>query len=455
MTDWWLYSWGVGSISFGGASLLVPLYIIQLGASPLQLGILAATAATIGAPGAILFGRLANRVRHRRKLVLVTLATVAVALVTIPLLTSITGVIIVNAILWLVVAAIAPVLTMLVVDDVPESSWAERIGQLNKFQGYGWAGGLVLGTVWPVVGTQLVGSEAVTRGLFWLLAFCAGLSVLGAMRSLPRPDPVTHSTDRRQSRRIAQLMSQSRRGIKGATFVFAPNRLYWATRGVNLRRFRGRLNPGLVTYLIAAGLFFMGFAAFWAPLPLFLTEIGLDSGRIFTLYFVSSLASAVLYEPTGTIASRYDVRWLQSGSLASRGALIAGTALVAWGGTVGQRFLAAGLVLAAIGVTWAVIAVVGTAIVTRLSPPTVRGEALGVYTALGAVASGIGGVLGGWIATVGYLSAFTVAGGLVVLGAGLVFSIPTLPTGDQPLEADSLTPSEPAEETPISEPIEE
>ena len=74
MTERWLYAWGLGSVAFGGASLLVPLYIVQLGATPVQLGLLAATAALIGAPGAILFGRLANRVEHRRTLVLVTLA---------------------------------------------------------------------------------------------------------------------------------------------------------------------------------------------------------------------------------------------------------------------------------------------------------------------------------------------------------------------------------------------
>ncbi|ELY71016.1 major facilitator superfamily protein [Natrinema versiforme JCM 10478] len=44
----------------------MPLYIVLLGASPVHLGVLAATAASIGAPGAIVFGRVANRVDRRR-----------------------------------------------------------------------------------------------------------------------------------------------------------------------------------------------------------------------------------------------------------------------------------------------------------------------------------------------------------------------------------------------------
>jgi len=429
MTERWLYAWGLGAVAFGGASLLVPLYIVQLGASPVELGLLAATAALVGAPGAIAFGRLANSVDRRRPLVLLTLLLVAATLATIPFLTSVAAVVVTNAVLWLVVASVGPVVTMLVVDDAPESAWSERIGLLNKYQGYGWAGGLVLGTVWPLVATGLVGADAVTRALFWLLAACAGASAVGAARTLPRPTSADHVTNERRVRRVARLLANSRRGIKGSTFAFSPNRLYWSTRGIRPRRLAGRLNPALATYLVAAGLFFTGFAAFWAPLPLFLTGAGFGSGQVFALYLVSSLGSVVLYEGAGRVATRYDVRLLQSGALAVRGLLFPTVAAIGGLGAASLGFLAAGIGLALIGVTWAVIAVVGTAIVTRLSPPSTRGEVLGVHTALAAVAGGLGGVLGGWVATFGYLIAFGLAGGLVVLGALLVVSLRAISGG--------------------------
>jgi MFS family permease len=465
MTERWLYAWGLGSIAFGGASLLVPLYIVQLGASPVQLGILASTAAVIGAPGAILFGRLANRVDQRRPLVLVTLAGVAATLAAIPLLPGIDAVIVANAILWLVVASVSPVLTMLVVDGAPESAWSERIGLLNKYQGYGWAGGLVLGTVWPLVGGLVIDPSSTTPALFWLLAACAGLSTAGAARALPRPAPADHVTSERKVRRIARLLSSSRRGIKGTTFAFSPNRLYWTTQGIHPRRLAGRLNPALLTYFLAATLFFVGFAAFWAPLPLFFTEAGFVSGQVFALYLASSLASALLYEAAGRLAAAYDVRLLQAGALGVRGTLFPAVALVGAVGSVSVGLVAAGAGLFAIGLTWAVIAVVGTAIVTRLAPPTVRGEVLGVHTALGAVAGGVGGILGGWAAGFGYTVAFGVAGGLVLLGAGLVVSLRTLSGGERAVTAPAdpvqggprgagipaVSAEEPAERDPVTD----
>ncbi len=442
MTERWLYAWALGSVAFGGASLLVPLYLVELGATPVDLGLLAASAAVVGAPGAIAFGRFANHVSHRRTLVLLTLGTVALALGAIPTLDGVAAVVVANAALWLVVGGVAPVLTMLVVDAAPESAWGERIGRMNKFQGYGWAGGLVLGTVWPFVGGLFLPDAAVTRTLFWVLAACATGSVLGATRTLPAPDPEAHVTDDRRVRRVARLLARSRRGVRGAAFAFSPNRLYWATSGLCLGRLRGRLDGPLATYFVAATLFFTGFAAFWAPLPLFLTEAEFGSAAVFGLYLVSSLASAVLYEVAGRLVARFDVRILQTGALTARGLLFPLVALVVGLGGAALGLGTVALVLAAVGVTWAVIAVVGTAIVTGLAAPGVRGEVLGVYTALGAVAGGVGGVLGGWVATFGYLVAFGVAGGLVVAGAGLVWAVGSVGGESVPLvDARPDTPS--------------
>ncbi|MFB6298548.1 MAG: MFS transporter [Salinirussus sp.] len=335
-----------------------------------------------------------------------TLATVAAALTLIPLLESVLAVVVANAALWLVVASVAPVLTMLVVADAPERVWGERLGLLNKYQGYGWAGGLVLGTVWPLVATPVFGS-AVARLLFPVLAACAATSAVWIARSLPRPDPGRRVTSDRQLRRVARLLA--------------------TTRTLRPRRLVDRAGPVLVTYLLATALVFAGSAAFYAPLPIFLAEADVSTEGIFGLYLVAALASAVLYGPIGRLATRYDLRLLQSGALATRGAVIPGLALIAGLGPL--TIAAGGVGLAVVGGTWAVIAVVGTAITTRLAPPSIRGDVLGAYAAAGAVAGGVGGIGGGWAASFGYAVAFGVAGGLVVLGAALVFSLRVVSTG--------------------------
>ncbi|WP_254611708.1 hypothetical protein [Haloterrigena gelatinilytica] len=78
------------------------------------------------------------------------------------------------------------------------------------------------------------------------------------------------------------------------------------------------------------------------------------------------------------------------------------------------------VVFAVIGVTWAVISVTTGTIVTQLAPASIRGEAVGAYSALVAFAGGLGSVTGGWLAASSCGLAFPVGGGLVLEGAAVV-----------------------------------
>ena len=87
-----------------------------------------------------------------------------------------------------------------------------------------------------------------------------------------------------------------------------------------------------------------------------------------------------------------------------------------------------GVLFGVIGVTWAVIAVTAGTIVTRIAPADLRGEALGVYAALSALAGGIGSIGGGALATTsGFAVAFGGAGVVILAGAALVAALRGIP----------------------------
>lgn len=419
----WLYAWGLGSIAAGGASLLVPLYVVALGGTPFDLGLLGAAAALIGAPGALLWGRLADRTTNPRGVVVASLVCVAALLAAVPALPSIPLLIAANAVLWLAFAAAGPVVTLAVVADVPESEWSTEIALLNKYQGYGWAGGLLLGVLWSATVGRLLSPVAAQRSLFLTVAAAAAISAV--LFALWMPAPSARRLDRVDPHRVARALSTGRRNVRGATFAFTPNRLYWTTRDARPRRFAERFTPTLARYLLGVALFFTGFAAFFAPLPLYLADVGFSPDHVFGLYLVSALGSAAFYAAAGRLSGKYDLRLLHAGALALRGVVVpliavAGAALAAT--TVGTAVAAA--LFAVIGVTWAVIAVSAGTIVTRLAPAELRGEALGVYAALSTLAGGVGSVVGGALAGVaGFGASFGVAGGLILAGAALVVSL--------------------------------
>ena len=96
----WLLAWGLGYAAVGGASVLVPLYAIALDASLAFVGLIAATAALVGVPGAVAWAALAARTDRRRPFVLVALGATAGVLALVPLATTPAAVLALNAALF-------------------------------------------------------------------------------------------------------------------------------------------------------------------------------------------------------------------------------------------------------------------------------------------------------------------------------------------------------------------
>lgn len=420
MAERWLFAWGFAAVAFGGASLIVPLYVVELGGDAFVLGILFASASFVGVPGALVFGALADRTGRRRVFVLAALATALATLIVMPLLESLLAIIVVNALLWLGFAAALPVLTLLVVTGEPEATWASKVAQLNVYQGTGWVAGLGLGLL-VVFGGSAVSTVLVAQRAF--LVTCAGAAGIGVAigaRTLP-PDPAVggEPSPRRLRRRIGRA---ARHGVRGAAFPFTPGRV--DPRALDPRRAVDRFTARLVTYFLAVFLAFTGFGVFFAPLPAFLAGIGYGTGGIFALYLLLNLGAVVFYGRAAALAASHGVTGVHVAGLLVRGAALpvvalVGTTLMAT--TVGAAALAVVFVL--VGLTWAVIAVTASTLVTRLAPIGVRGEALGIYGALTAVGGGVGGLIGGGLAMLGYASAFAVAGVLVSLGAAMVIAL--------------------------------
>ena len=435
MTDRWLSAWGLAAVAFGGASLIVPLYVVELGGDAFVLGVLFATASFVGVPGALVFGALADRTGKRRVFVLAAMATTVLTMGTIPLFESIPPIIVANALLWLGFAAAVPVLTLLVVADEPADRWTTLIARLNTFQGIGWALGLALGFVVITLGSQVVDTIAAQRAVFVVSAVCAAVGLLLAHRSIPPdPKPGAEPSPRRLRRRVRQSTTFN---IRGAAFPFTPGR--FDPRDLHPRRFADRFSRRLATYFVAVFTVFSGFGIFFAPLPAYLDDAGYGSSEIFGLYLVLNVGAAVFFGRAALLAGKYDVFPIHVGGLLARGIALPSVAVVGAvvaGGLLGLGGFGAVFVL--IGVTWAIIAVTAATVVTTLADPSIRGEALGVYGALVAVGGGVGGLLGGSFAAVSYVLAFAIAGVVVAVGASIVHYVARTETVVPGVTAESV-----------------
>ncbi|GGL23543.1 hypothetical protein GCM10009037_03880 [Halarchaeum grantii] len=418
-SDRWLYAWAGANVAIGAISLLVPLFVVGLGGTAFDLGVLWFATSVAMVPGALGVGALVDRTGRHRPFALAGLGGIAVATAVLPFLDGVLAVVLVDSVLWLCVASVSPVFTTLVLADTSAREWSGRIARLSKYQGYGWAGGLVLGAVWTRAVGSLLDPLAVQRSL---LVVCAGLLVaatLAAARWLPR---VADAPDAEDFGRRPRTL----RTARGALSPLLPGRLVSLARTSDPRSLLDGVSRPLAVYLAAVSVFFAGFSVFSAPLPDFLAGVGFGDDAVYVLYVVSSLSSAAFYVGAGALADRYDIRRLQSGALGLRALAFPAVAVAAYALSAPSltSLLGVALLNVAVGLSWAVIAVTANTLVARYAAPGRRGAALGLYTALSSGAGGIGGLLGGWLAArTGYLLTFEVAGALVLVGGLVVFGL--------------------------------
>ena len=233
-SDAWLYGWALGYAAVGAASLLIPLYAIDLGAGALIVSLIAATAAFAGVPGAILWGRLVTRTRRRRPFVLVALGLSAGVFLALPFLGSPWTVLAANAALWFVIAAAAPVLNVVVVEGYEPRAWAGRFGILNHYQGYGWLAGLVAGGVWSAVaGGRLGLAPLAAKRLFFVGSAVATLAaVLVVVARYPEPVTTSDRRFRRLSGRVRTVGGSPGRAARA--IPYDPTRVYGALRDLGV-----------------------------------------------------------------------------------------------------------------------------------------------------------------------------------------------------------------------------
>ncbi|MFQ6090312.1 MAG: MFS transporter, partial [Candidatus Bipolaricaulia bacterium] len=221
-----------------------------------------------------------------------------------------------------------------------------------------------------------------------------------------------------------------RRGFPGAVvavgnmlverFRYAPFHLYYLARPRRLSElFHGenRFGRQLTLYYRSVVLIFMGFSAFFVPLPIFFRQaLGLDSSLIYAVWIVHPLVSTLFHGRAGALAERWGNRRLQRLALAIRVVLFPLAGLLPLVGS-GWRIPLIMILFLFTGATWAMTNVTAQGIVVKLSPEEARGQALGVYNALIGVGWILGSVLGGYIAGgLGYLAAFSLAAA-TLLGA--------------------------------------
>lgn len=383
----------------GLAPLLLPLWASR-GGSAAHVGLVMA-ALSFGQLSAPLWGQLADKRRVHAHLFVLGLALTGLALAGVAATSSNSLLVLESLVLGLGIAATTTVANLFIVERFPRETWSVRLGSLQTAYALGQVGGFVVAGL--LSGLPL----GLALGLTALLPFVA----MTFNRSLPqvagtRPGPRRHLALHLNVEPLFGSLTHAYHlvhvGKAWQALCYAPP---------SLLRFQ------LLWFVINTGSSFI-----FSFYPLLLAQLyGVQAALIAWAYAAAAGLGLLLYGPAGTWVEKLGCAPVLRLAIALRAAFLVGMASVVllpldargpW-----ALVLFAGVVLA-----WSLISVAGTTLAADTSLS--EGEAMGLFSANGALAGVSGALLGGVLVRYfGYVAlplaaaAFIFAG--VVLGRGL------------------------------------
>jgi len=409
-SDNWYYCYLPNGIANGATSLLIPLFAKNIGANVGQVGLIAAVASLASIPAFVLWGHLSDRMKRRKPFILLGFLGMALTLMLMAMCSTVGDFYLVNMLFGFLVAASAPVATVLMIETVSKDQWAKRIAAFSKIGGIGWVSGLVLGAIWLQMDLDNLTLGDEMKALFVIGALLALVSGIVAWKLIKEPaDKIVKRPDH----------------LHEHHFITVERLRYIPMRMLHVLKIKGRAKEGhafsksLYIYLICIFLLFSGFTAFYAFFPIFLVdEMGMQSSAIFLVYIASQATSVAFYTKVSGWVKEKGSKKTQLIASGARTVLFPSFLAVAIFNIDPVIALAMILVLhSLVGLCWAMINVSGSMIVSNLASSEIQGEAFGAYNAVQGFGSIAGPIAGGLICQfMGYTAGFLSASLFILLG---------------------------------------
>jgi|GEM_PF-4178021 len=395
----WFFAFFPYKTAFGAASVLVPLFVVSLGGTVAEVGLITAAFLSASIPASIFWAKLSDRIGRRKIFLYLAFLLTSVTFVLFALSTTVLELLVYNILQGFVITSCVTVSGMIIVESFPRARWEKEFGIFNFIGGIAWASGLLLGVISP------------DFRIFFL--FCGFLLFLSFVLSLGWVKEPKITLERKS---VRVPVAKPQRQLP-APIIHPPT--FREIRRIG-RTIKDGLEPNLPKYYLGTFIIFFGSTVLFTPLPIFMLDYGIAQNMIFLIFFVNSATAAAAYP----IAARLSERWASSKlvTYASFFRCILFTALAAtFILPENLTIYVMMLFLSVIGFTWSIIAVCGVALVPKLSAPTKESEGMGIYNAVIGLGSVIGAITGGITAhTCGYIPAFILSALTVAIG-GVVF----------------------------------
>lgn len=418
----WYFTFAMINVALGAFSQLLPLYAYFLGAKAAQVGLLSAVGSATTIVASLFWGRLADISPRRRPFVLFGFFGLAAGYASIAGLTTVGALFPLNAGVTFVWMSAGTVSTLLVLAAFSRHEWEKELSKFNAVSGVGWTVGLLVGAIWSTFLVRAVGEGWGLRSLGLVAALTALVAGLMGLRGIPEPPGAVKGS-------VVQDLTSAMGNFVAELRRYGPVQILGVLNPVQLFRFfqgRTAFGPEMVLCYYGEFLSFVAFSLVFAPFPVFLRQtLRWPNELVFSLYMAHHIVSVFAYRYARKTIEHFGHRPALALAILIRIGIFVGFAAVGKGAP--SSLLPVFFALA--GLSWSFFQLSTTALVSRLSPLELRGQALGLYNATSGLGNVVGAIIGGYLA-----DGFGFAAPFLSGAALLLITLPILLVEGRPID---------------------
>jgi MFS family permease len=274
----WRLGFFFHEMSFGLLSIFLPLYVVTIGGSLIDVGIMSAIALLSAIPASFFWGYACDKSKRYKRYILISFLSLAVILFVFTFTTNFGLLVILYSVLAMLHVAHEPPKNVLIAELYSHEDWQRAFAFYEGFTEVGWLIGLVLGFF----------AYAYGFGATVPLLICSSLNLIAFLLSLVFVvDPLL--IFERSLVNIERSMDFAFRGMHIASQIFD---------GLSLNGKIKREDPrvfftGLLLFSVATSMLF-------TPLPIFFSkDLALPTSMVFAIFVLNSSGGALGYFLTG------------------------------------------------------------------------------------------------------------------------------------------------------------
>lgn len=270
---WWL-SFVLHEISFGLLSVFIPLYVVALGGSLTQIGLIFAVAIFLSIPASFLWGYLCDKGRRYKPYILFSFLSLAIILYASTLTTDISLLGALYSIMAFFHMAHEPPKNVLIAENYMRRYWERLYAFYEGVTEVGWLAGMLIGFYASAQGLTATHTLLICS----ILNFAAFVSSIFLIKD---PIFIFERSLVKAGRGILRAyrgLAAALRAMNGASHIY-----------IETEDSTKRFCLGLITFFTATRMLF-------TPLPIFFSrDLALQQGTIYALFCINTTGSLIGY----------------------------------------------------------------------------------------------------------------------------------------------------------------